>query len=63
MESQKMSVEASELGWAPGEWKWSFEYAGKIFYKHTMIYDKEGDCGGFEYYSSDYSVKLTVWND
>ena len=58
-----ISIEASQLGWKPGVWKYSFEYEGKMFYQQSVIHDQEGDFAGVEYANKDCSTMLLVWND
>jgi len=62
MRDSGLSVEASELGWEPGNWPPAFTYLGTRWYKGDRIWASEYEFTGYIYTSLTRGV-LRVWND
>ncbi|MGV0984955.1 MAG: hypothetical protein ACOYB2_10400 [Limnohabitans sp.] len=55
--AERTSVEASDLGLAPGEWPTEVQFEGRTHRLIEVVRDRDGDVTHAEYDG------LTVWND
>lgn len=55
-------VEASDLGWKPGEWPAQFALDGQIWTRHAMVFGREHELE-YAMYSTDSGLDLKVFND
>ena len=65
MSKTEMVVEASELGWKPGEWPTTFTYNGKSMIRGKMLLSKGNTFEGYKYHpvQGTMGATLNVFND